>query len=50
MTQEKAILSMGGKPYDINKSVGSWGTHEQWCYDGGIYLYFEDGLLTSWQY
>ncbi|HNX29552.1 MAG TPA: hypothetical protein PKN87_09140 [Syntrophomonadaceae bacterium] len=50
MTQEEAISSMGGKPYDINKTVGNWGTHEQWCYDGGIYLYFEDGLLTSWQY
>ena len=38
-----------GKPEDINRSVGSWGVHEQWCYRNGCYLYFEDGILTSWQ-
>jgi len=32
-------------PNAINKSHGSWGTHEQWIYDGG-YLYFENGVLT----
>lgn len=37
-----------GSPRDINRTVGSWGVHEQWVY-GGSYLYFENGKLTSWQ-
>lgn len=49
MTKEQAKLSVG-TPYDINRSVGSWGIHEQWVYrNRGLYLYFEDGKLTSWQ-
>ena len=36
-----------GKPNDINKSIGSWGVHEQWCYSFGSYLYFENGKLTA---
>lgn len=48
MSKEEAEISQG-KPNDINRSVGSWGTHEQWCYPGGVYLYFENGRLTSWQ-
>ena len=37
-----------GEPEDINRTVGSWGVHEQWVY-GSNYLYFENGKLTSWQ-
>ena len=37
-----------GTPDDINKSIGSWGIHEQWVY-GNSYLYFEDNKLTSIQ-
>ena len=37
-----------GPPSDVNRSVGSWGTHEQWVYDG-LYAYFDNGILTSWQ-
>ena len=40
-----------GEPDDINRTTGSWGTHEQWVY-GDIYcdyLYFENGVLTSIQ-
>jgi hypothetical protein len=48
MTKEQAEITMG-KPYDINRTVGSYGTHEQWCYRGSIYLYFDNGVLTSWQ-
>jgi|LSQX01.3.fsa_nt_gb hypothetical protein len=48
MSKEEAEISRG-KPQNINRSVGSWGTHEQWCYSGGVYLYFENGSLTSWQ-
>lgn len=45
--KEKCIMSWG-KPKDINRSIGSWGTHEQWCYSSS-YLYFENGKLTSIQ-
>ena len=38
-----------GEPEDINKTSGSWGVHEQWCYSDGSYLYFENGKLTSIQ-
>ena len=37
-----------GHPYDINKTIGSWGVHEQWVY-GSSYLYFENDILTSIQ-
>ena len=47
MTREQARAAWG-RPRDINRSVGSYGVHEQWCYNGS-YLYFEDGILTSWQ-
>ena len=45
---DKAALLSWGKPDDINRSVGSWGKHEQWVY-GSNYLYFENGKLMSWQ-
>lgn len=48
MTSEMALESVG-KPNDINRSVGSWGVHEQWVYGDRVYLYFENGKLTSWQ-
>ena len=39
-----------GSPSDINRSVGSWGVHEQWVYNRyDAYLYFENGKLNSWQ-
>lgn len=38
-----------GEPNSINKSTGSWGTHEQWVYGSGSYLYFENGKLSSIQ-
>ena len=37
-----------GEPDNINKTIGSWGTHEQWVY-GNSYLYFEGNKLTSIQ-
>lgn len=49
MTDEMARESLGN-PTDINRSVGSWGTHEQWVYESkNLYLYFENGKLTSFQ-
>jgi len=47
MTDEQAFLSWG-KPRKNNRSVGVWGSHEQWVYDSQ-YLYFENGKLTSFQ-
>jgi hypothetical protein len=38
-----------GDPEDINRTVGSWGVREQWVYSNENYLYFENGVLTSWQ-
>ncbi|QNK78082.1 hypothetical protein H7F37_03080 [Winogradskyella sp. PAMC22761] len=47
MNKEMATISLGS-PNDINRTVGSWGVHEQWVYDN-LYLYFEKGKLTSYQ-
>ena len=47
MTSKQVKVSLG-HPEDINKTVGSWGTHEQWVYSDK-YLYFENGILTAWQ-
>lgn len=41
-------IAAWGRPEDINRSVGSFGVHEQWVYPAS-YLYFEDGVLTSFQ-
>lgn len=46
-SKEKCRMSWGD-PRDINKTIGSWGTHEQWCYYSS-YLYFDNGKLTSIQ-
>lgn len=48
MTREMATISLGS-PSDKNRTVGSWGVHEQWVYGNNLYLYFENGKLTSWQ-
>jgi hypothetical protein len=48
MTKGMAIESQG-KPNDVNRTVGKWGVHEQWIYSYNVYLYFENGELTSWQ-
>lgn len=57
MTENDVFEMRGYPPHGTNRSVGSWGTHEQWVYgidDGmysshGPYLYFKNGILTSWQ-
>ena len=48
MTEEMARMSLGN-PNDINSSSGIWGVHEQWVYEIGINLYFENGKLSSYQ-
>lgn len=47
MTTEMARESLGSSE-NINKSVGAWGVNEQWVYSG-LYLYFENGIMTSYQ-
>ncbi len=48
MTDEQCRAAWG-RPRDINRSIGSYGVHEQWCYSSGSYLYMENGILTSIQ-
>lgn len=38
-----------GNPKDINRTTTSWGTHEQWVYGYGDYLYFDGDKLTTIQ-
>jgi hypothetical protein len=47
MTNEM-VQDSWGKPRSVNRSVGSWGIHEQWVY-GNSYIYIRNGTLTSWQ-
>ena len=51
MTKDQVLISWG-RPNDINRTVGTWGTHEQWVYGETLnrrYLYFQDGIMTSFQ-
>lgn len=38
-----------GEPKDINKTTTKYSVSEQWVYDIGSYLYFENGKLTTIQ-
>lgn len=42
------LLESWGRPNDINRTVGSWGVHEQ-CIYTSAYVYIENGVVTSWQ-
>jgi len=48
-----AIYCSQGRPYSINRSTGSWGTHSQWVYrpiDGKtFYIYTKNGVVSGWQ-
>lgn len=49
---DKMLIETIGKPVDINRTVGSFGIHEQWVYvsiQNTEYYYFENGKLKSWQ-
>lgn len=49
MTKDMVIESIG-KPDDINRTVGSWGVHEQWVYERyDLNIYFENGKVSSFQ-
>ena len=52
---ETGLKCLMGRPYRINTSTGSYGTHKQWVYkvmakDKGVYVYTENGSVVSWQY
>lgn len=49
MTQEQVRNSNWGNPKSVNRTTGSYGTHEQWVYGGNNYLYFDNGILTTIQ-
>ena len=49
MSEEDVLASSWGRPESVNRSIGTWGTHEQWVYGDGNYLYFRNGVLTSIQ-
>lgn len=52
MTKSEVRLAWSAKCRQINRTVGVWGTHEQWVYGVGCdkaYLYFENGRLIAWQ-
>lgn len=48
MTKEMASESWG-EPEHINRTITASGSHEQWVYSSGQYLYFDDGILTTIQ-
>jgi len=50
----KQVIEVWGVPRHINSTTGSWGIHEQAIWFSlqtgkEYYLYFENGILTSWQ-
>lgn len=68
MTTKEIQDNMGLPWHGINRTVGSWGVHEQWIYGKagirgvfignsyhsipdtyGPYIYFENGIVTSYQ-
>jgi len=48
MTKEQ-VIGVCGEPKQINESVSAQTKHEQWVYGLGVYLYFDNGILTSYQ-
>lgn len=48
MNSEQAILAWG-KPDHINTTQFGLHWSEQWVYEDNQFLYFEDGVLSSWQ-
>lgn len=46
------VLASWGHPYDTYQTSGKWGRYDQWIYneriDERLYVYFENGKLSSW--
>jgi CRISPR/Cas system-associated endoribonuclease Cas2 len=49
MTSNQVLSSAWGHPSHINKTTTATGIHEQWVYERGRYLYFENNRLTAMQ-
>lgn len=44
------VLAMFGRPERAHRSVNAYGTRDQWVYPGwDLYVYFSNGVVTSWQ-
>lgn len=46
---DRDVRASWGPPKKVNRTVGNWGTHEQWVYSENTYIYIENGKVTSWQ-
>ena len=50
MTRKQVVDNTSwGPPEKINETISTYGTREQWVYDGNEYLYFTNGRLTGIQ-
>jgi hypothetical protein len=49
MRAEQVENSSWGKPKEKNVTTYAWGTHEQWVYSSGNYIYLENGVVTAIQ-
>lgn len=49
MNKDEVIASSWGRPRRVNRTINASGTHEQWVYGDGNYLYFINGTLTTIQ-
>ncbi len=47
-TKDQACLAWG-KPSDVNRTTTRTSVREQWVYENGGYLYFNNGVLTAIQ-
>jgi vacuolar-type H+-ATPase subunit I/STV1 len=45
---KELVRESRGEPSKVNRSIGSWGEHEQWVYPNAN-LYIRNGILSSWQ-
>jgi len=48
MTRDMALESRG-KPQKMNRTLLIESTHERWEYGAGVYLEFDNGILTSYR-
>lgn len=46
MTMEEVINSRWGDPESISRTITESVVYEQWVYDNGKYIYFENGIVT----
>ena len=46
---ESAMRESLGPPIDVNRTVTQSGESKQFIYPNGVYVYTENGVVTSWQ-